>query len=58
MSEVTSERFCLLCSQMVSREEKGVLVKKSFPEKPIILHEGCARRVYEAFLEWKKENEI
>jgi len=56
MSEVTSERFCPICSQFVSRSEKGVLVKRKFPNTNLIVHEGCAKLVSIAYKEYKKSN--
>ena len=46
MSEVTEDRFCVICEQIVPREQKGVSVKIS-PSRTILLHEGCGLKVYD-----------
>jgi len=48
MSNVDDSRFCPVCENIVPREEKGVLVKIS-PARKVLLHNGCAMRVYEAY---------
>ena len=47
MAEVTEERFCPLCENIVPREQKGILVVIS-PARRVLLHEGCAEKVYVA----------
>ena len=46
MSEVTEDRFCPICENIVPREQEGVLVKVS-PSRTILLHEGCGLKVYD-----------
>ena len=47
MSNVDQERWCPLCENIVPREVPGVAVKISHTRK-LILHEGCAKAVYNA----------
>jgi len=49
MSGVTESRFCPICEQIVPREIEGVVVKIS-PARRILLHPGCAERVYNSYL--------
>lgn len=44
MAEVTEDRFCPICEQIVPREQDGIPVKIS-PSRKILLHEGCASAV-------------
>ena len=44
MGEVTGERFCPLCEQIVPREVEGVFIRIS-PARSVLLHEGCAEMV-------------
>jgi hypothetical protein len=56
MSEVTSERFCPICEQIVPRDQKGIRVVIS-PARKIMLHEGCAEKVKNAYL-FEMENSL
>ena len=49
MGEVTDERFCPICEQIVPREVGGVPIKIS-PARKILIHEGCGIKVHEAVI--------
>jgi hypothetical protein len=51
MSQVTEERFCPVCSQIVPIEIDGISVKIS-PSRKILLHSGCAEKIVKAYEEW------
>ena len=58
MAEVTGDRFCPICENIVPREFEGVSVKIS-PARKILLHIGCAELVASSlnvFLEKKEKN--
>jgi hypothetical protein len=48
MSNVTQERQCPFCEQIVPREQKGVFVRK-FPNPVKLFHDGCASLIYAAY---------
>jgi len=48
MAEVTSDRFCVICENIVPREETGVPIKVS-PSSTVLLHDGCAKKAYMAY---------
>ena len=48
MSNVTQERQCPFCEQIVPREQMGVLVGK-FPGPVKLLHDGCAALICAAY---------
>ena len=47
MSNVTSDRFCPICEEIVPIETLGVMVK-IFPSRTVCLHPGCAKKVSDA----------
>jgi len=57
MGEVTDDRFCPICEQIVPREQEGVLVKIS-PARTILLHDGCAKRVQDSMMALRREKKI
>jgi hypothetical protein len=56
MSKITSDRFCPICEQIVPRDQKGLVVYIS-PARKILLHEGCAEKVKNAYL-FEMENSL
>jgi len=48
MGEVTEDRFCPICEQIVPREVLGIRIKVS-PSRTFIIHEGCGRLVSSAY---------
>jgi hypothetical protein len=49
MSEVTTERFCPLCEQMIS-SEKDLLKVKILMNKYVSIHKACAEKVADVLL--------
>ena len=48
MSNVTADRFCPICEEIVPIETQGVMVK-IFPSRTVCLHPGCAKKVSDAY---------
>lgn len=56
MSEITLDRFCPICENIVPRDQKGLSVKIS-PNRFVLLHEGCARKILVEALDQKSIEE-
>lgn len=56
MAEVTDDRFCPICENIVPREIEGVFVKIS-PARKILLHPGCAKLVASSLNEFLEKEE-
>jgi len=48
MGDVTQDRFCPFCEQIVPSDQVGVLVGKK-PNPVKLLHEGCAKLIHDAY---------